>query len=53
MDEIPLDHPIWKLILPDVLSVNIPKLINDNPDYFHHQLGKSKINNFKRILRML
>ncbi|CAD8087076.1 unnamed protein product [Paramecium primaurelia] len=39
VDEIPLDHPIWKLILPDVQSVNIPKLINDNPDYFHHQLG--------------
>ncbi|KAM3145645.1 hypothetical protein pb186bvf_002191 [Paramecium bursaria] len=39
IDEIPLDHPIWKQILPDDPNINIPKLIAENPEYFQHILG--------------
>jgi hypothetical protein len=36
-----VNDPIWSQILPESLidQVDIAKLIEDNPEYFHHHLG--------------
>jgi hypothetical protein len=36
-----VNDPIWQQILPEYLleSVDITKLVEDNPEYFHHHLG--------------
>ncbi len=41
LDSISVNDPIWNQIIPEGLlnTVNLEKLIEDNPEYFHHQLG--------------